>query len=84
MNIYSSTRLSCIFNEMQGIIKHAFNILAHMILKMVFLVGYITIEIACTIICRTIHYMSDSILLKDLFIGGHNITTQVKESIDDL
>ncbi len=63
MNVNLSIVCSGFFNEGNGIIKYALDLLSNVIFQMIFFVFNMIIEIVSAIICGTIYDVGNAILL---------------------
>ena len=68
MHVDFAISFSRLLNELNCIIENAFNLLPHMILKMVLLVADMLIKVVGTVISSTVYDVRDAIGLQNVFI----------------
>ena len=84
MNINATIFLFCFLNELDCLIKTAFNIFSHMIFQMVRQILDSLIQmIISRVISSTINNMCDSILLQLLKVSGDIVRAQIQKIIED-
>ena len=85
MNIDFSSLISCVLHELDRIVKDASNIFFSVILKVVRSIDHaIILVVVIRVISSTINNMSQSKLLERFLVSGDQVTSQEKETVDDL
>ena len=75
MYVYLSMLRASLINELYCIIEYAFDLLSNMILKVIFFIGNLIIEIVRTIVGSTVDHMCDAVFLEDILILSNEITS---------
>jgi hypothetical protein len=75
MHIHFPIVISCILNELHGIVEHTLDIFSHMVFQMIFLITYLTSEVISRVISSAIDHMSDSMFLQNFLVWSDDITT---------
>ena len=75
MHRYFSIVISCILNELHGIVEYTLDIFSDMVFQMIFLITNLISEVICRVVSSTIDYMSDPMFLQNFLVWSDDITT---------
>ena len=85
MDIHFTVLALCVLHKLDYVIEDTSNILFVVVSQKVRLVYHtISLVVVRRIVSGTVHYVSDSQFLKCLFVPCDDVTSQEKETVDDL